>query len=42
VRVLECEEFVWEALLLPVDVSVPALLRTASLGTRTLGAALLG
>jgi len=40
VRVLDCEETVWEALLLLLDVPVSALFRTASLGTRTLGAAL--
>ena len=37
---LECEEPVCEALLLPLEDWVPALFRTASLGTRTLGAAL--
>jgi hypothetical protein len=40
VRVLDCEDAVWEALLLLLEASVPALFRTASLGTRTLGAAL--
>jgi hypothetical protein len=40
VRVLECEDDVCEAVLPPVELSVPALFRTASLGTRTLGAAL--
>jgi hypothetical protein len=40
VRVLECEYDICETFLLLVDASVPALLRTASLGTRTFGAAL--
>lgn len=40
VPVLDCEETVWEALLLPLEDWVPVLFRTASLGTRTLGAAL--
>ena len=40
VRVLDCEELVWEALLLPLEDWVSVLFRTASLGTRTLGAAL--